>query len=387
MKNRVGSLETFHLAQNMQYICRNEAASTELFLFVHASTLTTLFEKAGYPLNFIFGIAGVTNSRKTSLVLAMAKLFDREKLIADAEFATATGCGIEKALGLYHDAPVLIDDFKPGANRMQQKEMDRKLDELARYYGNRVPKQRMTDFMTEGDKKYFPIGGGCVLTMEIVTGVLSSISRMFITELGYGDVMNERLQFYQDKRWILPTYFYDFISWVTGKFDYIVSYIQEKYPIFRRTYKFEVGRYSEMYATFITTACLITDFAKERRFWGENEAKEYLERIEKILLSELKVMEHRIRRRDKGTLVIDAITEALNNHQIVPVTLNSESCARKEPFYEDAEFYYFRAKDLRMLVNAYCQTYQERNEIINEEELIGVLEKQQVLDIIEKDGK
>ena len=28
---------------------------------------------------------------------------------------------------------------------------------------------------------------------------------------------------------------------------------------------------------------------------------------------------------------------------------------------------FFRAKDLRMLVNIYCQTYQERNEILKDE--------------------
>ena len=32
-------------------------------------------------------------------------------MIADAEFATATACGIEKVLNTYKDAVVIIDDF------------------------------------------------------------------------------------------------------------------------------------------------------------------------------------------------------------------------------------------------------------------------------------
>ena len=125
----------------------------------------------------------MTNSRKTSLVLALAKIFGRNNLVADAEFATATNCGIEKVLGTYHDAPVIVDDFKPGATPMQQKALDGKLDELLRFYGNRVTKKRMTDFMPAGSKKYFPISGGCIITMEIVNGVQSSLSRMFLVEL------------------------------------------------------------------------------------------------------------------------------------------------------------------------------------------------------------
>ena len=165
-----------------------------------------------------------------------------------------------------------------------------------------------------------------------------------------------------------------------------MSYIREKYPILRQKNKFEMGRYSEMYATMILTANLITDFARERHYWGEMEANEFLTRIENILLSELRNMEHRIRRRDKGVLVIDVFLEALKNHKIVPVVLNKESCARREAFYEDEGFYYIQTKELRKVVNIYCKTYHESIEIINEDELIGLLEKQGILDILEQDG-
>lgn len=126
---KIGIAETFQLATRMIHVTKNLTA-LELFLFTHMTILSTLFEKAGFPLKFVFGIVGVTNSRKTSLVLALSQIFDREKLVADAEFATATRCGIEKTLSTYKDGVVFIDDFKPGINVGQQNELNRKLDEL-----------------------------------------------------------------------------------------------------------------------------------------------------------------------------------------------------------------------------------------------------------------
>lgn len=386
IKDMIGRVQTFEMAVGMTGICRNRIASTELFLYTHCAVLRTLYELSGYPLNFVFGVTGVTNSRKTSLVLAMAKIFDRKKMEADAEFATATRCGIEKTLGLYKDAPVLIDDFKPGVNQAQQSEMNGKLDELVRFYGNRVAKKRMTDFMTEGNKKYFPIGGGCVLTMEIVTGVLSSLSRMFITELSADDVLNEKLAIYQTEKWILPTHIYDFVTWVTGKFDEVCGYIQNSYPELRKKYVFEFPRFAEMFATFMTTAEIITSYASERRFWNAQNAGDFLEQVETVVVTDLRIMGERIRRRDKGNLVLQAFREMLDKAVLVPVELNEETCSKKYGFYEDATFFYVRAKELRRVVDEYCKKYHEQSQIVNDEELIGLLERLSVLDVLETEA-
>lgn len=137
----VGSKQVFDMAMTMQRICDSGMCSTALFLYTHASMLATIFTEASHPLQFVFAISGVTNSRKTSLALEMAKVFSREKMITDAEFATATACGIEKVLGKYKDGVVIVDDFKPGVTVSQQKIMNEKLDAVVRFYGNRVSKK------------------------------------------------------------------------------------------------------------------------------------------------------------------------------------------------------------------------------------------------------
>ncbi len=380
---QLGVKETFLLAIEMKNICRNGIASLELLLYVHASMLRTLFEKAGYPLDFVFGLMGVTNSRKTSLALAMAKLFDRDKMAADAEFTTATACGIEKTLSLYGDSVVFVDDFKPGVSKLQQREMDRKLDELVRFYGNRVAKKRMTDFRSDGDKKYFPIGGGCVLTMEILTGVTSSLTRMFVTELSLQDVDNEKLRLYQENIWILPTHMFDFICWVTGNFEKILGYIRERFPKWREQYPCEIGRFSGMYGLMMTTANLLASYGTGRGFWRREEAEGFVKNAKIVLMEELKRMEDRLKRRDKGQIIIRAFLESLHV-SAVPIELNVQNAERRADFYEDGTFYYIQARRLRQLVEDFCRKYHERVEFISDDEMLGLLEKLGVLEVLEK---
>lgn len=389
-QSRLGSKEIFQNMIGMMDICKTRAASTELLLFVHTAMLATLFEKAGHKISFLFGINGVTNSRKTSMTLAIAKVFGRDEpsgLKADAQFAIATRGGIESTLGMYKDAPILIDDFKPGSNRQEQREMDRKLDELARFYGDGVEKKRMTEFLPDKIKKFFPIYGGCVLTMEIVTGVLSSISRMFITEISVDEVDNERLKFYQKNLLILPTHLYDFLSWVTERFDETVEYISDRFEKFRGEYKFEVARYGSMYSTFKVTALLISEYAVGKGFWDRKEQESFIRSVERMITKELFAMGSRLKNCDKGTLLLKAIEEMLQNTMLTFYSLSPENCANGETCYEDGSFYYIQSKILMQIAQNFCMKYNERDQIVNQNELISLLEKLGILDIRETDGK
>lgn len=385
-KELLGTAECFQEAMSMMEVCKNGVASTELFLLSHTALLTTIFQEAGYPIFFVFGLAGVTNSRKTSLVLALTKIFNREKLVADAEFATATACGIEKELGRYQDGIVIIDDFKPGVNCSEQKRMDSKLDQLLRFYGNRVEKKRMQDFSGK-EEKFFPIHGVCVLTMEIVTGVMSSIARMFISEINEQDVDNRRLSYFQDRRWILPTHLGDFLWWVTQNFQEVVETVRNEFPIHRERYRFPIARFAEMYATFMTTAVLFGNYAITRGFFQHNAVQMFCNMIDEIICKELAAMSVRIKRSDKANLTIEALAMALKNGRLLPLPLNSDNAKLKEECYEDMEILYIRTKELRKITYEYCHEFHEPFEIVNDSEIIGLLERLQVLSITYKNGK
>lgn len=385
--DQIGTSNTFNQAIKMMNICSDRRASTSLFIITHAAVLTKLFKMANYPISFIYILEAPTNSRKTSLSLAVSQVFDRDNLIADAEFATATNCGIEKTLSLYPDAPVHIDDFKPGVSRSDQKTLEKKLDEVARFGGNGVPKMRMTDFMADGDSKFFPIGGVTIITAELVSAVSSSESRMFITEFGKDTVMNDRLKYYQDQRWILPSHLYDFLAWVTAGFEAVVDFIRARFPDLRDEFSFEFGRYSEMYATFLVTAEILVQYACAKGFWSKEVGGDFVRSVKSIILADLRAMEEKVHLRDKGKLILDALLYAIDHHIIKPVELTKDTCSQRLAVYENDDFYFIQIRELRRLVSEYVSVYRENREVVNDDELCSELEKKDAIEIsIKKDG-
>lgn len=386
--DKIGTREVFRAAMMAGDICKNKRTSMNLLLFMHMGLLTTLFQLAGHDIDFSFMIVGPTNCRKTSLVTAIAKVFDRDRLKADAEFATATSAGIEQTLGIYKDATVIIDDYKAGANLTQQREMNRKLDELIRFYGDRVEKKRMLIFTHNGERIYFPIGGNCVITGEFAPEAIeSSMTRLFLTEVNINDVDNIQLRRYQEERWIIPTHAYDFLQWVTGRFEICVQYIGENYSGYRDQKHYSVGRFSNMYAVFMITADLVGMYALERGFWNSEDQGRFLQDVQIGLEIELDIMEERFRQRDKATQVLRVFKEALDSNQIMPVQLNRDSCGRGEELYEDNRCYYVTTRFLRMVIKQYGTAYSDTQRIINNEDLIAVLDRKEALEVLEKDGK
>ena len=384
---RVGLADTFQKAVQMMEICSDRRTSTSLFVITHAAMLTRLFKLAKHPISFIFVMEAPTNSRKTSLALAVSQVFDRGELKAAAEFANMTEGGAEKTLSLFPDAPVHVDDFKPGVDKTDQKQMEKRLDKVARFGGNGVAKVRMTDFMPNSESKYFPPGGVTIVTAELINAVPSSESRMFISEFGKDTVVNERLEFFQENTWLLPTHLYDFISWVTGNFDRTVNHIRESFPLLRKEFRFEFGRYAEMFATFVVTAEIIAEYACARGFWDQQAGERFIRHIRQMVMVDLRAMEEKIGLRDKGMLILDALAYALSHKKLQPVKLTGETSGKRYEVYEDDVHLFVQTKELRRVVSEYGAVYNDQRMIVNDDELCMELERKSVLDIhVKSDG-
>lgn len=383
LNKEVPPATVFEKAIGMLRICPVAAASWVLWLFLHVSILCTLYEEAGHPLNFLMGVNGITNSRKTSLALAITKLFDRDHMVADAEFATATAGGIEKVHGLYKDAVVIIDDFKPGIDRHEQRQLTAKLDTLARFNGNRVEKKRMMDFFSNADEKFFPIYGGCVMTMEHVEGVTSSLSRMFLTNIEIDSVDNERLAYYQKEKWILPTHIYHYLEWVTNHYENVIKYIKKRFPELRLEHEFEFGRYDEMYATLMLSVELLIEYARANGFWTETEYQWFHSESEAILCNELRMMGKDVMARDKSAIVVKALTDALLTGKIVSMHLTRVTVTEKAECYNNDAYIFIRADYLKKKVNDYCRENYETCLIMSDNELFSLLEKLNLLEVLE----
>lgn len=382
----IGKKETFLKAIKMMDICRDKRASSEIFIFCHASFLTTLFEQSGYPIKFVFGLLGTTNSRKTSMAITMTKLFNRDKLIADAEFLS-TGCGIEKTLKTYGDSIVLIDDFKPAPTLEKQRALDEKLEQLVRLYGDRVEKRRMTDFTANGKNIFFPIRGACIMTGELISGVESSLSRMFLTQIGRADVDNDILAFYQKNISILPSHAYDFIAWVTDNYEDVKSYIRQRFNILRGDFAFSFPRYCEMYATMQTTAEIIMQYGIHRNFWSKAEGSEFAQSMQGIVVNEIRTMEEMMKARDKSLLPLLALTESIQNRRIAPVELSSGSAPNKARLYENETTYFIRMEALKDIIIEYCKTHHEVLANCSTEAILSWLLQQEVLEVHMRNGR
>lgn len=378
-KEMMGVKETFNMAFGMTGICKDGIASTILFLFFHMSLLTSFFEESGHPINFILGIVGITGSRKTSLVTAMVQLFNRERLKADAEF-TSTSCGIEELLSKYPDSIVIIDDYILGENKYEQAQNAKKFQELTRLYGNRIPKSRM-NFYNEGKKPYFPIKGCCVLTGEQITGITSSISRLFVINVDRDIVINNRLQIYQDNRWILPTYAYGFIFWCSKNVELIKRIIEERYVKNRYIKKFRHPRYSEVYAAFSVVIDIFLAYAKFNSYMTDIEIDKYREKMNLIVERELDKNGKEIAMREPGTIILLAFDEAMREGSNVVLELIKENVNRRDVIFQDENYFFVQRKLLAQIVSEFISKNNLKCVINNDNTIISMVEVQGVLDI------
>lgn len=246
----------------------------------------------------------------------------------------------------------------------------------------------MLIFTHNGERIYFPIGGNCVITGEFAPEAIeSSMARVFLTEVNKDDVDNNKLRRYQEERWIIPTHAYDFLQWVTERFEACVQYIAEGYSAYRNQKSYILGRFNNMYAAFKITADLVSMYALERGFWNKEEQAVFLENVQTGLEIELDIMEERFRQRDKATQILRIFIEAIERNLITPVQLNRDSCIRLEELYEDENCYFVTTKYLRRIVYEYGRDYQDTHKVVNNEDMIAVLDRKGALEVIEKDGK
>ena len=376
----LGKKELFQKALEQKRICFDHRASLILFLFTHASMISTLFEVAGHPIKFLVGILGPTNSRKTSIAIAICKAYWEMGTKSDAEFTTATKAGIEKEISRLKDGVAIIDDLKPGITKTQQNNLNEKFDQLIRAYGDRVSKKRMLDFSGNPDDKYFPVGGGCVVTMEQFTGVMSSLSRIFVTEISKDDVDNNTLSYYQEKSWIMGTHLYDFLDWTSCNSNRVLCEIGSRFDYFRKQKKWYFERYAEMYATFMIVAFLLTQYAIDREFFDEIEAKYFLEEVESIVVKELDEMEQRLRQYDKGLVVLEAIGDALETGKLQPLEDTPNNCKLKKACYINEHFIFLQLRLLHNIVYDYVHENHMNVHFQSKEEILQLLLQRKVIE-------
>ena len=348
----VGNQNIFREAMNMMEICSEGSIGTILFLYAHLSCMTTVFDLAGFSVKFLVALIGETNSRKTSLALVYTKIFNREQHKPDITFTSTKG-GIETMVAKYSDAPLLVDDFRPGVNSQQSKDMSSKLELLSRLYGDRVMITRMKGTV---DNQSYPVRGGCVITGEGIDneGIESSGTRRITLFIDRNQVNNDRLSYYQQNPYIFPTYLYDFLLYVTQNFDNTVLEINKICSELRRAGKFRIPRVSEQYAVLMCMASIIMQYAKNRGFIDIVFEEQFLQTVNAQVTGILKQNESLVKTQNPTAIILTALIERYNDGVVEAVAV--EKCEEiVSDVYIDQEFFYISADYLHNLVQVYLR--------------------------------
>ena len=101
--------ENFKKYYSMEAICKKKSVSRTLMVFTALSVMSTLFEKAGFPIKFIVGVLGTTNTLKTSMSLVFTRIFNAEEIKNPEITFSSTQSGIETMVAKYADSGNFFD--------------------------------------------------------------------------------------------------------------------------------------------------------------------------------------------------------------------------------------------------------------------------------------
>lgn len=380
----VGSFKGFREFYGMQGIFKDIRIARVFMTFSAMSVLTTLFANAGFPIKFVLGVLGTTNTMKTSTSLVFTKFFNATKVTNPEISFMSTEGGVEELVSKYPDSILLIDDFMPAENKAKQALLNNKLELLVRLFGDRTIKKRMTKF--SGVVAEYPPSGCCVFTGEHLTGVESSRTRILVLKLIKGGVNKDILSYYQQHPLVLSSFLYSLIAYVSKDVAGTINYISQKAEEYRRLGCYSVARLNETQALLFAMVDILERFWISQGFIKCEEcvATEWKNSIAEIIAEN----DNQLKHNSVPELVLSALIEKIVGTPGMLKDLENVGESDANTVYEDAEFLYVRAEDLYLYIREFCKKF-EQDFYITKQIMIERLKESEVLDVYEekRDGK
>ena len=194
-----------------------------LLLMAHLSLMFNLFDAAGYVPRFLLFLCGRTGSMKTSVSLALYRIFAEQPASPAANFKD-TEVALEIKLGEGNGMVILVDDYRPPVTAVDGKNNLSKLESIVRAVGDRVAKSRSNAEL--GKAQEFLPTSGVVVTGEDLGGTQSSQNRMLIVPINKGDINGKLLKRFQDDPLLITTHMGYFLEWAGENGDAIIAFIK-----------------------------------------------------------------------------------------------------------------------------------------------------------------
>lgn len=197
-----------------------------LVLMAHLSLMFNLFAAAGYVPRFLLFLCGRTGSMKTSVSLALYRIFAEQPTSPTANFKD-TEVALEIKLGEGNGMVVLVDDYRPPVTAVDGKSNLSKLESIVRAVGDRIAKSRSNAEL--GKAKEFLPTSCVVVTGEDLGGTQSSQNRMLIVPINKGDINGKLLKRFQDDPSLITTHMGYFLEWAGTNADAIIDFIKANF--------------------------------------------------------------------------------------------------------------------------------------------------------------
>ncbi len=153
---------------------------------------------------WLIGLSGCGKSR--TIGLALSHFGDFDHLHLPAAWCDTRG-KLEQLAYWAKDMPLVIDDFSPGQDWQQQKDMEAKADYICRNQGNRQGRGRMNS------NNYVP-RGLLIATGEQTPKGQSNLARHFVVSMKSDDVRKEALSSAQEERHLYRHAMGHYLTWL-----------------------------------------------------------------------------------------------------------------------------------------------------------------------------
>ena len=346
-------------------VCDN-SITVPLLAITYLAPLVSIAESIGRTPNFIIWMHGLTGSRKTSLALAILNHFgDFTSNTPPATFKD-THNSIEVKMFLAKDSLLVIDDFHPGVDSVQARQMKSTAEKILRNYGDRIGRSRMNSNM--GLNKTFKPRGLAIVTGEDLPNGTSSTARFIGIEVKRDSVNLEKLTEIQNNHELLSEAMSLYIQWIGNNEDVIkdliLKYIDESRKIFIPNSSH--GRIGEGISWLYVGLKIFQTFMQEEM----SESYVKLENLDNIYSSALDiVMENQIKlykKQEIENVFIEALEELINTNKVYLVDLNEDNneiiYQGKFIGYKDKEFLYLHDSTIYGEVNTFLS---KKNESLN----------------------
>lgn len=280
-----------------------------------AALLTALFKKSGHQLEFCTALIGKTNTKKTSCGEIFTRVFNRTPSAVPEINFSATEAAVYEIMDHYADAIVMIDDLTPSENDMDAREKCRKLENIIRAYGDRVPRRRSVAFAANSSVKEFtPINGCALITGETFSGGKSSRSRVIVLNFEEGDVDNSVLSYYQENLHTLPNFVEDFLCYVTGQVDQVMNIIAYECKKAREGMKnaIKLPRYIDAYGALYAITSIFRNYIIESGWMNQEDVQKLIEIDRKFLLQVILENDSQVSNIAPGITILEALKYAID---------------------------------------------------------------------------